>query len=342
MYTILIMIEGAQTRRNARLPQSRPPLARMMVIHEDLVGERAPNCSQLARRLEVSSKTVQRDIEFMRDQLLLPIEYDSSKRGYRYTRKVDAFPGLPVSEGELLALFVARNALASYEGTSLGDTLRAAFDRLTARMSDNVVFEWEALATRVSFQQSKPAGELLVVFDAVKTAVLNTVRLRFLYKGLKDTRMQERTVHPYQVRFVDGGWYLLAWDESRRDWRVFSLHRMERVAVLSQHFDRDPSFSSDTFWQDTLGVYREGEPVKVVLRFRGWAARLVTERRWHPSQGLKACRNGESELTLRVQLTPELTRWVLSWGSAVIVWQPKALRDEVAKELMDAAAVYSE
>ena len=54
---------------------TRPPFLRMLRIHELLSAARAPNCSVLAREFEVSAKTVQRDVDFMRDQLMLPIEY---------------------------------------------------------------------------------------------------------------------------------------------------------------------------------------------------------------------------------------------------------------------------
>jgi len=69
-------------RNRIRLPAndrgtfSRPPLARMMHVHARLKAGRYPNCRKLADELEVSSKTIQRDLEFMRYRLGLPIEYD--------------------------------------------------------------------------------------------------------------------------------------------------------------------------------------------------------------------------------------------------------------------------
>ncbi len=76
---------------------SRPPLARMVRIHEWLMEHRFPNCRKIADEFEVSPKTVQRDINFMRDQMGLPIDYDNSRFGFHYTRPVTGFPamGLP-------------------------------------------------------------------------------------------------------------------------------------------------------------------------------------------------------------------------------------------------------
>ena len=71
---------------------SRPPLERMMRMHERLKAGRYPNCRKLAEELEVSSKTIQRDIDFMRDRLNLPIEYDQLHFGFAYTEPVTSFP----------------------------------------------------------------------------------------------------------------------------------------------------------------------------------------------------------------------------------------------------------
>ncbi|MDP9004942.1 MAG: HTH domain-containing protein, partial [Verrucomicrobiota bacterium] len=56
---------------------SRPPLQRMMRLHAALKSHHFPNCQKIANELEVSAKTIQRDIDFMRDRLGLPIGYDS-------------------------------------------------------------------------------------------------------------------------------------------------------------------------------------------------------------------------------------------------------------------------
>lgn len=96
---------------------SCPPFERMMRIHDALKAGKYPNCSQLAISIEVSTRTVKRDVDFMRDSLRLPIEYDSRRYGYYYTKPVDQFPSVPVTEAEIFALLVAHKAIAQYQGT---------------------------------------------------------------------------------------------------------------------------------------------------------------------------------------------------------------------------------
>ena len=80
-----------QQRRDRRFaqgssaPSSRPPLERMMQIHRVVRDGEFPNATRLARELEVSTKSVHRDVEFMRDRLELPIVVEWVRNGYRYT-----------------------------------------------------------------------------------------------------------------------------------------------------------------------------------------------------------------------------------------------------------------
>src|SRR5690606_13920321 len=96
-----------RSRRTAPLPKStRPPYERMVRIHHALQAEKYPNCSSLTQDLDVSGKTIQRDLDFMRDRLNLPITFSPAKRGFHYTEAVDQFPLVEVTESEVLAFFV--------------------------------------------------------------------------------------------------------------------------------------------------------------------------------------------------------------------------------------------
>ena len=94
---------GSQSKHKTGRPavlHSRPPLERMMEIHESVRRGNYPNASTLAQKMEVSTKTIHRDIQFMRDRWDLPIEYDASYNGFKYTRPVDSFPMLQINEGQ--------------------------------------------------------------------------------------------------------------------------------------------------------------------------------------------------------------------------------------------------
>ena len=101
-----------------------------MRMHARLQAGRFPNCRKLAEELEVSSKAVQRDLDFMRDRLGLPIEYDQLHFGFYYTEPVSDFPNIEISAGELVALYVGQKALAQDKGTSFETPLSTAFRKI--------------------------------------------------------------------------------------------------------------------------------------------------------------------------------------------------------------------
>src|SRR4051812_35192817 len=97
--------------------RTRPPLERFCTILRRIEKGGFPNRRTLAEECECDEKTIQRDINFMRDRESLPIEYDPHAHGYYLTQPVTKFPLLHISEGELVSVFVAQKALLQYHGT---------------------------------------------------------------------------------------------------------------------------------------------------------------------------------------------------------------------------------
>jgi predicted DNA-binding transcriptional regulator YafY len=147
-----------------RAQLSRPPLERMLRIHDELRRGAMVNCTKLTKALEVSRKTIVRDIAFMRDRLDLPIEYDQLIQAYRYTQPVTAFPTVNVTEGELLALLVAQRALQQYRGTPFHRQLEVAFEKLAGGLRDRISFSPADELRAVSFRYFGLAKTHLAVF----------------------------------------------------------------------------------------------------------------------------------------------------------------------------------
>ena len=113
---------------------SRPPLERMMRFHNLIKEDSFPNCTKLAQEFEVTVRTVMRDLDFMRDRLLLPIEFDSQRNGFHYTEPVDQFPQMPFSEAEIFALRRARDGLIGQCATAGEGTRRHVPAKSIARV----------------------------------------------------------------------------------------------------------------------------------------------------------------------------------------------------------------
>src|ERR1700751_530995 len=134
-----------------RLPATRMPIARMKAIYEAIKTERRPNCSVLAKKLEVSAKTIERDIDYMRYHLDLPIEFDQERNGFFFTEAVAHFPSVHITESELVALLVARKAIEQYANTPFQKPLAAAFHKLSAGLGWSGEFQLAGIGAHIRF-----------------------------------------------------------------------------------------------------------------------------------------------------------------------------------------------
>jgi hypothetical protein len=112
-----------------RTLHSRPPLSRFQEIFHAIKTGRYPNRTKLAETIEVTTKTIQRDIDYMRYQMSVPIEFDFARGGYYFTRPITELPLFQLTEAELVSVFVAQKALEAYKGTAFEQPLRTAFQK---------------------------------------------------------------------------------------------------------------------------------------------------------------------------------------------------------------------
>jgi len=308
---------------------SRPPLERMMRIHAQLKADDYPNCRKIADDLEVSSKTIQRDIDFMRDRLGLPIAYEPLRFGFHYTEEVTSFPSIEVSEGEVAALFVAQKALAQYKGTPFERPLRSAFRKLADSLKERVSFSWSDLEEAISFHSAGASVADLELFETVSRAVLQSVELEFEYRKLKSKDYESRRVRPFHIASLENQWYLFAEDLERKDLRTFALPRMRAPRPTRTAFRRPRDFSISKVLSGSFGVFEGGEKHRIRLQFDAFAARLVSERTWHESQRFQQAKDGSAVLEMQLGGLEEIERWVMSWGAHVRVLAPPRLRQSV-------------
>src|SRR5687767_3402827 len=242
-----------QKQKSAEGGFSRPPLERMMRLHAALKARRFPNCQKIGAELEVSAKTIQRDIDFMRYRLGLPIDYHPQEFGFYYTEPVTAFPNIEVSEGEITALLVAQKALAQYKGTPFERPLQSAFRKLTDGLKDRVSFSWTDLEDVISFRSAGASVSDLELFEIVSKAVLRSVELEFEYRKLKSSGYERRRVRPYHLGCLENQWYLFGEDLDRNQLRTFALPRMRKVVLTTTRFRRPADFSISQVLSGSFG-----------------------------------------------------------------------------------------
>jgi proteasome accessory factor B len=319
---------------------SRPPLERMLRIHEELRCSKPINSTKLVRDLEVSRKTIVRDIAFMRDRLDLPIKFDAQLNAYRYTHPVNSFPTVQVTEGELMALLVARRAVEQYKGTPFYNQLEIAFDKLTSGLKDRISFSPADELSSVSFKNMGLGKTDLGVFNTLSTAVLKQLEIEFAYRKPGDPRATRRRVQPYHLSHRQNLWYLVGHDIERKALRTFALPRIADVRATKTTFARPQDFSPEKFFSNALGVLGGSGNFQVKIRFNAKVADRVRERVWHETQALHDLPDGGIELTMKLGALPEVESWVLSWGADAQVLAPAELRKNIQTTIAKLTTLY--
>ncbi|WP_269522424.1 helix-turn-helix transcriptional regulator [Coraliomargarita parva] len=316
-------------RAKRSAPVSRPPLARMLRIHEELKANRLPNASTLSKLLETSTKTINRDINYMRDQLGLPVEWDAPANGYRYTSYVDSFPLVQVSEGELFALLVAQKALEPYQGTPFHAPLETAMRKISDGLKDKVFISLDHIGTPVSFKFAGVSTADLEIFQIVNRALVRSEELHFEYKNLGTSKWLKRRVQPWHLCCVEGQWYLVGWDLNREAKRTFALVRMQKLMLPGKSFEAPKDFDIQQHLKDAFGIFVGEERHKIRIEFDAWAAQLIREKAWHPAQELIDLEDGRVEFRIELADLNEIERWILSWGSHAKVLAPAKLKKNI-------------
>ena len=313
-------------------------MQRIYAIHEAVKQGSYPNCRILAERLDVTDKTIQRDISFMRDELELPLHYDEQLHGYTYSRDVSEFPVFDMGVEELAGLFLARQAIESVKGTALEQTMREVFARLTRMIEGRVQFSWADADQAFSRKPGGLAKAQMKLFGKLAEAVLDQRELDFHYLKLRGEKAEARRLQPYHLGEVDGCWYLIGHDLDRGAMRTFALPRMTRCKVTTRSFERPGDFNGPEYLRNSFGIWVSGkkDSLQVVrVELRDYAARMAQERRWHPTQELRFLNRAGTrvEVCFHVSGLEEMLRWVLSWGSKAKVLSPPELKKLVREEV---------
>lgn len=293
---------------------------------------RFPNATALARKFEFDIKTAQRSIEYFRDRLGAPLDYDPSRRGYRYRDPDFQLPVTRLTENELVALLASRKLLTDAAAGPLGDELEKVSSRLGALLSDNL--KGRITPERAfSFRWNGMAASDPLIFKQTVSALLSCHLLTFCYYSPLAGACTARTVEPHHMVNYMGAWHLIAWCRVRNDWRDFHLARVSLAHLEDETFTPRSEAAWRPWLDDTFGIFQNRQRFEVTIRFSAERARWVREELWHHGQSMTELETGELELTVPVSHEAEILMEVLKHGSHAEVIEPQWLRERVREEI---------
>jgi predicted DNA-binding transcriptional regulator YafY len=352
-------IPRSKTLRVGRPPGKFTQHRRIDLMREKLEAHAAGlTLDELASMLRITTRSVRRYLREL--ALVTELESIEVRPGAAHVWRIkpsERGRAVALRRTQAAALLATRRVFDPLRGSALFDEIDLALreieqvaHRPTSRGSTREATTDARLEGRFAYAPLSPRTypDRTEDVDVAFRALSELRVLRFRYRDVPDERAGRGariTAHVYALVLHGGCLICVAHDADRRSTRVFAFERMSDLDVSEgERFDLPPDFALGEWLQGDFGVARGTTTLKLLVEFEPRVAEAVRARRVHPSQKLAVAADGRVRASLVVPESPELFErlrtWVLSFGAAARVLEPRQLADDVAAELRRAAARY--
>ena len=267
---------------------------------------------------ELSQRTLQRDIPIIAEVYRVSIKCNRPTQEYYIIDEAEAF------SQNLLEAFDVYHALQNYYG----------------KLSESILFD-----------KRIPQGTqyLSPLLDAIEKQ--KQIEIHY-HKFWGSKEVQIRTIEPYLLKESQRRWYVLALDVDKKLLRVFGLDRIKSIEDRGMKRMYDPPKDIVHFFDDSFGVWVDNDRTKaekVILSFKKQGgdsffipnpAEYLRAMPLHRSQVFIKDTPEEIILSLKVKITPDFVKEILSYGAYVRVIEPQHLADRIKTEIKNALQLY--
>lgn len=330
------MKESKETPHESGRRMHSYPYDRLRIIHQYLAGQNFPTTVQIAEKIKVSERTVRRDIAFLRDRFNAPIKFDSKRKGFHYTHLNWEMPLVPLTEGELLAFFIATVALQGKGSTYEDARLRRAIAKIAAALPEEISVSLSYLFENTSFQAPPHVlveGEIL---DKLHKAIGEREIISFDYSTPGKGIAKNRRIEPLRLHNHEGTWYIIAFDYLRQTEIVFHTGRIANLQNTGDYFKQRKNFDQEKFLNESFGMYRGGKLTDVEIIFDAYQSHWMRERNFfHREEIRKELSDGRMKLSFTVgeNSLEAVARFCLQYAGHCEAVKPANLRKIIKEKL---------
>lgn len=314
---------------------------RFFWFHNLVKIKKYPNTRHIVERYEISFRTAQRDIEFMRDRLNAPLQYDTAKRGYFYDNDSYELPPLWLNEDNIIALSLAVRLASSIPDTGIKEELRGLLEKIFVLHGSDKKTNIRDISKKISVKNIEYSRVNEKYFHQITDTLFKEAPVTITYYSPHKNERTERTILPLHLMHYMGNWHIIAFCNKRKEIRDFALSRIKSInpAVESINLPKGlPSIKE--YIRKNFGIMQGVKTKEVRLHFSPDIAEWMQEQIWHPSQKISFKDDGSLILRFPTADYREVKRRVLSYGSTVRVISPKEFIQEVKAEINKMKKIY--
>lgn len=307
-------------------------LKRLTYIDREIGEKRFPNKILLSKRLGVSTKTIQRDIEFMRFEYDAPVEFSKQRSGYYYSDEKYRLNPLKIDVSDLLAVAVTDKVLQEYRHTPYAKYFRQFYGKLQNLFDEKISIDVRDLDSILSFQVGPVRNVDEKIMETVTAALrerrIISVRYYTGYSGVES----DREIEVYHIRNYHGDWYIIGYCHKGKQIKIFAVSRIRKAKLTNRYFDVPEEFDVKEYFKGSFGIYESKKNYKIKLKIMNESVRYIQEKEWHRSQKIRKMKDGTIVMELKLNSLAEIFVWVLALGADCEVMEPEELREMVVEE----------
>ncbi len=318
---------------------------RLVEIDRSIRAGQFPNADQLAVELEVSRRSILKDVEYLRSERGAPVAYSRRRGGYYYTDDTYSLPAQILTRTEIIAFALAVEAARQPLGALLSDDLESAVAKIIGTLDDKVGADICSVRKHFGFAPalaSEPTTECAARVLFIYAAIEAQRTLNILYATARTGLIGWRKIEPHHLHNDGGEWQVFAFDRKSGEMRTFNVARVEQLRETGEAFMFQPDFSADDFLAQSFRSEKGPTLYSFAIRFSKTQTPYIIERKWHATQTLEIHPDGGVTLRFKAMGLNEVSRWVLGYGANAQVLKPIELRQIVRDAARGMSAIYGD
>jgi len=331
---------------NRKDSEKKVKFSRIARIDDEIRSGKFPNARELAEKMEVTERTILRDIDYLRLFYEAPIEYDYSKKGFYYSEPNFFIKSVILNEDELKIITIYDNFLKLAVENEENKKLRKVMGKIIAVLPENI-------ANSLPFLPSENNKydflfEPTVVLDGnitheLKKAIKNRECIEVEYWVSDNRKYSLYNLKPLYIFYEKQNYYLLAWknDEVKKP-GIYSINRLKNIRITGQYFKISDNFKILDYLKKDAEVFPSDNKIYhfELLFIKEYASEAI-EKTYYHNQIIEHKKDGSVFVTFRSTQLHEVFHWVLGQGHKVKVLNPPELVNLIILELNHLTKYYN-
>lgn len=291
------------------------------------------NLSNLMTEFSISKRTALRDIADL-ESLGAPITVDKGRFGGYHILNNNSLPPLYLNKEEWHSLFLALQLFKQIEQSPFDSSyieLKRKLLALAPQDEYKINHQLEEMVIISTTQNISHVPYLTELFQAI----YEEQAIKIHYTRYEQTN---RLIHPIQLGFKYGHWYLLAWDLDKDSFRHF---RCDHITHLSKEVDNQRILSFDTLYKEYLRQRQQNRPLTFKAQLKAEALDLFHSKKYHGVELIKEQDNYYIIGHYHQNEIPFIINYLLSFGTFVTLESPSDLVQLLKKHLKNLLESYA-